>query len=186
MNKKALLACFIAGVFTSGALTDLRAQPTNRFPARAGRPGQLPAAAMGRFGPGYDRLMGVLTEEQRASLRVAMEDQRDKVRGLEEKLRNARKELFEAGLTQKFDEEAVHAKAMEAAKIDAEMTVLRVKAFSQMQPPLSAEQLEKLKNLAPGGGENRPEPERSRPDVKRDENGLPLKKQPLPVKPPEE
>jgi len=114
-----------------------------------------------------------------------MDDHRDKVRGLEEKLRDVRKGLFEAGLTQKFDEAAVRDKAMEAAKLDAEMTVLRVKAFSEMRPPLSAEQMEKLKNLASAGGENRAEPERSRPDVKRDENGLPLKKQPPAVKPPE-
>jgi Spy/CpxP family protein refolding chaperone len=141
---------------------------------------------MGRFAPGYDRLMGVLTEQQRASLRAAMEEQQGKVRDLEEKLRDARKELFEAGLTQKFDEAAVREKAMEAARLDAEMSVLRVKAVSQMRPPLSAEQLEKLKTLAPGGGENRGEPQRSRPDVKRDENGLPPKKQPPAVKPPEQ
>ena len=185
MNKRARLCCFIVGIFTSAVVTDLRAQPTNRFPGRPNRPGQLPAGALGRFGPGYERLTSVLTEEQRASLRTVLEDQREKVRDLEEKLRDARKELFEAGLTQKFNEAAVRQKAMEAARLDAEMTVLRVKAFSQMLPQLSAEQIQKLKNLPPGAGENRGEPERSRPDVKRDENGLPLKKPSPSVKPPE-
>ena len=185
MNDRAISWCIIFCLLTAGAVTGLRAQPTNQFPGRPNRPGQLPAAAMGRFAPGYDRMMGVLTEEQRTSLRAAMEDQRDKIRGLEEKLRDARKELFETGLTQKFDEEAVHRKAMEAAKLDAEMAVVRVKAFSQMRPPLSAEQIERIKNQAPGGGESRGEPERSRPDVKRDENGLPLKKPSPAAKPPE-
>jgi Spy/CpxP family protein refolding chaperone len=139
---------------------------------------------MGRLAPGYDRVMGVLTEEQRASLRIVMEEQREKVRDLEEKARDARKEVFEAGLAEKFDEAVVRQKATEVAKVDAELIVLRVKAFSQMRPPLSAEQVQKLKNLTPGAAENRPGPDRSRPDIKRDENGLPLKK-PSPTAPPE-
>ena len=140
---------------------------------------------MGRFTPGYERLMGVLTEEQRASMRTAMEEQREKVRGLEEKLREARREMLEAGLTKKFDEDAVRAKALETAKLEAEMTVLRVKAFSQMRPPLSADQIEKIKNAPPLRGENRDEPPRRRPDIKRDENGLPLKDRPATEKPPQ-
>jgi Spy/CpxP family protein refolding chaperone len=139
---------------------------------------------MGRLAPGYDRVMGVLTEEQRTSLRGAMESEREKVRDLEKKAREARKEVFEAGLAGKFEEAVVRQKAEGVAKIDAELIVLRMKAFSQMRPPLSAEQIQKLKNLAPGGAENRGEPSRSRPDIKRDENGLPLKK-PSPTAPPE-
>ena len=123
-----------------------------------------------------ERLFGLLTDEQRASLRRAMEAQREKMRGLEEKLRDARKELFEAGLKEKFDEEAVRQKAMVAAKLDAELAVLRAKAFSQMRPPLSAEQLEKLKNQASLGPVQRQgERQRQRPEVQRDEHGLPPK-----------
>ena len=98
------------------------------------------------------------------------------MRDLEEKLREARKEIFEAGLKEKFDEAAVRQKAMATAKLDAEMTVLRAKAFSQMRPALSAEQIEKLKNLpAQGAGEGQGERTRRRPDVQRDEHGLPPK-----------
>jgi Spy/CpxP family protein refolding chaperone len=124
--------------------------------------------------------LGVLTEDQRASLRIAMEQQREKVRELDEKLRGARKEVFEAGLRAKFDEAAVREKAMAAAKLEADMTVLRAKAFSQMRPELSAQQMEQLANSAPAGGENSGAQERRRPDRKRDENGLPLK-EPLPA-----
>jgi Spy/CpxP family protein refolding chaperone len=176
MKMKPTGLWLMLAILTSGAATALEVQPTNPSSLRPGRPGQLPAAAMGRFAPGYERLMGVLTEEQRNSLRGALEDQREKVRELEEKTRDARKELFEAGLTEKFDEAAVRQKATAVAKKDAELIVLRMKAFSQMQPPLSAEQIQKLRNMTPGGVENRGEPGRSRPDIKRDENGLPLKK----------
>jgi len=155
---------------------------------RSERP-QPPGPMAGRFAAGFERLFNVLTDEQRASLREAMEDQREKVRDLEEKLRDARKEIFESGLTGKFDEDAVRAKAMTAAKLEAEMTVLRARAFSKLNPPLSGEQIEKIKNAAPGLGEGREQPRR-RPETRRDENGLPLRKdtppeatQPKPAKP---
>ena len=129
----------------------------------------------GRFTPGLDRVLNVLTDEQRASFREAIQSQREKVREIEEKIRDARKEIFEAGLKEKFDEEAVRQKAMAAAKLEAEMMVLRAKAFSQMRPPLSAEQMEKLKNLPSPGIETQSERPRRRPEVSRDENGLPPK-----------
>jgi Spy/CpxP family protein refolding chaperone len=130
-----------------------------------------------RFIPGFDRLQSILTEEQRASLREAMQGQREKLRELEEKIRDARRELLTAGLTDKFDEDAVRQKAMAAAKLDAELTVVRAKAFSQMRPVLSSEQLEKLK-AAPAFGnreEEQPAAPRRRADIPRDEHGLPLK-----------
>jgi Spy/CpxP family protein refolding chaperone len=133
------------------------------------------AGGAARFTPGFERIFSILTEEQRTSLRDAMQAQRDKVRETEEKLRDARKEIFEAGLKEKFDEDAVRQKAMAAAKLEAEMMVVRAKAFSQIKPPLSAEQIEKLRNLAPPGAEAQSERPRRRPEVQRDENGLPPK-----------
>ncbi len=139
--------------------------------------GDRPAfAGQGRFAAGFERLFSVLTEEQRASFREAMEAQRKTIRELEEKIRDARKEIFEAGFKEKFDEEMVRQKAMAAAKLDAELTVVRTKAFSQIRPALSAEQIEKIKNVPPPAtGEVQPERPRRRPDIKRDENGLPPK-----------
>lgn len=184
MKQRKLSLCLVLGIVASNA-SGLRAQPTNPPPNRPFRQGPGPAGALGLFGPGYERLRGVLTEDQRASLRAAMEEQREKVRALEEKLRDARKEIFEAGLTKKFDEAAVREKAMDAAKLEAGLTVLRVKAFSQMRPELSAEQIEKLTNLGPPGGENPDTQQKRRPDRKRDENGLPLKERPPADKAPE-
>jgi len=127
--------------------------------------------------------MQVLTEEQRASLREAMESQREKTRDLRQKLRDVRKALFEAGLTSAFDEEAVRSKAMEVAKLDAEMTVLRAKALSQIKPPLSAEQIEKLKNSFQAGPlDSEGAPRGRRSNFRRDQNDLPLPTQPAPPK----
>jgi uncharacterized membrane protein len=130
----------------------------------------------GRFGLGPERLFSILTEEQRASLREIMADQREKARDLEEKARDARRALYEAALLDKFDENAARQKAMAAAKADAELTVLRLKAISQIRPPLSAEQLQKLSTppSSPGQMDNE-SPQRRRFDFPRDENGLPPK-----------
>lgn len=131
----------------------------------------------------------VLTEEQRSSLRETMEKQREKMRAIEEKLRAQRKELLEAGLAEKFDEKAVREKALEIGKLDAELTVLRAKAMSQMKPALSAEQIEKIKNPPPfepgefrrnlpgnqGNDDSRPNRPNRGP---RDENDLPPKPKP--------
>jgi Spy/CpxP family protein refolding chaperone len=132
-----------------------------------------------RFTPGFERVLGVLTEQQRASMRQATVADREKVRELEEKIRNTRRELFELGLREKFDEAAVCEKANTAAKLDADMMVLRVKAISQIRPPLTAEQIQKIRSSpAAEMAEPQAEAPRRRRDIPRDENGLPLKEQP--------
>ena len=107
----------------------------------------------------------VLTEDQRASLREAAEAQRDQVREQEEKLRAARKEMLNLSLTDTFDEAAVRAKALDVGKLEAELTVLRAKALSQMRPPLSPEQIEQLKDRPPPN--QGPRPWEFRPDPRR-------------------
>lgn len=108
---------------------------------------------LAQFGAGFGPLMNVLTEEQRSSLRAAMEPQLGKIRELDGKVRDARKVALEATLAGKFDEDAVRAKAMDVAKLDVEIAVLRAKALSQMTPPLSPDQIERVKNaLPPQGG----------------------------------
>ncbi len=142
---------------------------------------QFGPAAGGRFSAGFERVLSVLTEEQRASMREAMMADREKIRELEQKVRESRKELFELGLREKFDEAAVREKASQTAKLDAEMTVLRIKAISKLRPPLTAEQIEKIKSSSgPEMGDRQPEPPRRRHDIPRDENGLPLKEQSAP------
>ena len=142
---------------------------------------QMPAMQAARFAFDLER---VLTDEQRASFRDAMEKQRDKTRDLEEKLRDARKDLFQASIAEKFDEDAIRKKALEVGKLEAEQTVLRAKAMSQMKPALSSEQLEKLKNPPPfEPGEFRrdmrnEQREGGRPRGPRDENDLPPKPKP--------
>jgi Spy/CpxP family protein refolding chaperone len=170
-------------LMVAGFASTLSAQPSPEGrpqgrPSQDGSGGDRPFATgmAGRFGPAGERLLSVLTQDQKSSLRAAMEKQREKSRELEEQLRDARRELVTLGFSGKFDEAAIREKAMAAAKLEAELTVLRAKALSEMRPPLNAEQLEKLRSAGPmNEGADRSETPRRRQDIPRDENGLPKK-----------
>jgi Spy/CpxP family protein refolding chaperone len=179
-NRKAaaIFAALVASVISTPAQPDKNATPERRPPPGEERGRFQPpqgGGPAGRFGPGFERLQSVLTDDQRASLREAMQGQREKMRDLEEKIRGLRQELLLAGLTEKFDEESVRRKALAVAKLEAEMTMVRAKAFSQMRPALNPEQLEKLKARPENRREDQPEAPRRRPGAPRDEHGLPLK-----------
>ena len=104
-------------------------------------------AAGGRFFPALNR---VLTDEQRQSLRAALEPQRDKMPLLEEKVRASRRALLDAAVSGKFDENLVRQSAEASAGAEAELTMIYVRALSQMRPPLSAQQIQQLKDFQPG------------------------------------
>jgi Spy/CpxP family protein refolding chaperone len=135
-----------------------------------------------RFFPALNR---VLTEEQRQSLRAALELQRDKMPPLEEKLRASRRALLDAAAGGKFDENLVRRSAEASAGAEAELAVIYARALSQMQPPLSAQQLRQLKNFQPGqfqpqsrpAAESTPEKHLELPPpLPRDTNDLPVMK----------
>lgn len=147
--------------------------------ARRGQPGG-PAGFRGGQGQGLPVMEQVLTEDQRDSLRQVMESQRETMRGLQEKIRDARKALMKAALTDEFKDEVVKAKALEVAKLEAEVTVMRLKAIAEVQPALSKEQLEKILNppqpqgMGPDDGGNRPANRRGNRPPRSMDGGEPL------------
>ena len=116
-------------------------------PAQNQPPRPLAFAAGGQI---FSALNRVLTDEQRQSLRAALESQRDKLPPLEEKLRASRRALLDAAASGKFDENLVRQSAEASAGAEAELAVIYARALSQMQPPLSAQQLQQLKDFQPG------------------------------------
>lgn len=178
MNLKSLAMIVAVSVTTTFALSSsaqetnaLKISSTNRPPQNvAGRPNDGPVFAL-------------LTDEQRASAMTIFAGQQEKVRELQGKVRVARQELFSTALGGKFDDEAVRKQASTIAELESELTVLRLKTLSQIQPPLSSDQVEKIRNLGPAGLQQGFRPPESRPaprkrvlqDVQRDENDLPPK-----------
>jgi Spy/CpxP family protein refolding chaperone len=127
--------------------------------------------------------VGVLTDQQRESYVAAMKNERPKLAELQSKVLAARQEMLVASVSGKFDENAIRQKALVAARYEAEMAVIRAKVFSQVQPPLTPEQIEKVKAGTPGpmrpmGRQQLERPAQHAPTAgtNQDANGLPPKK----------
>lgn len=143
---------FISGVLVCLLLTapgalraqsNVPAQPPHRPQAPNGQ-NQVAGVAIG--GP-----VGVLTDQQRASYVKALEAERGHLRELQMQVHAAQQDMLVTSLTETpFDEKVIREKAMAAAKIEAEMAVIRAKAFSKIEPPLTPEQIEKIKAGQPG------------------------------------
>jgi len=187
-----VLCCFATSLLlNSASISTAQPNPDNQDrplpPIGDRRRGDRPDARM-QPGPGVALTERVLTEEQRESMRDIMASQREAMRGIQEKIRVARKELLKASLAESFDEEMVRAKALVVAKLEADLTVLRAKAISKVQPPLSDRQIEQIMNpppqdrMQPRNGEPRPGDGRGNrpPPGPRDGNDLPRPPRPDP------
>jgi Spy/CpxP family protein refolding chaperone len=102
-----------------------------------------------RSGQGLPMLAQVLTEDQRDSMRQALESQRETMRDLQEKIRDARKALMTAALAEEYKDDTVQTRALAVAKLEAEVSVRRLKILAEVQPALSKAQLEKILNPPP-------------------------------------
>jgi Spy/CpxP family protein refolding chaperone len=129
--------------------------------------------------------VGVLTDQQRASYEAALGRQRELMMRLQAQLRAAREDFTAASVDQKFDENVMRQKALAASRLEAEMAVIRARAMSEVQPPLTPEQIQKIKSNQPGPMrpyqvQQRRQLEQSAPhasgSTNQDANGLPPKK----------
>ena len=139
-----------------------------------------PMGMEARFFPMLGRL---LTDEQRLSLLRNMDSQRDQIQPLQEKIRSSRAALLNQIVSGKFDEKLARQYAYQSSGAEAQLTVIFVKALSQMQPPLSAQQIAQLKNFQSGrffgfrDEAEAPAPEvhlKLPPSLPTDTNGLPV------------
>lgn len=152
MHSKILTSFLVAGVLLTGSVV-LHADPTNTpapganaappKPAAQPRMRPLPGApAAGSQNP--------LTEEQLASYKKNIADKSAQMADLNSKRMAARQEIGQLIYSPKLDESLLRQKVMDEAKIEADIAVLQAKAFSEIQPPVTAEQFEKLKeSMAP-------------------------------------
>ena len=180
---KALISRFIILGIAMAAPLALSAQesnaPAHRPPQKGiqSTPPQQQIAGFALGGP-----VGVLTDQQRASYLAAMKNEHAKLAELQAQVLAARQDMLVTSVTGKFDENVIREKAMAAARLEAEMAVIRAKVFSQVQPPLTPEQVEKIKSGQPGRmrpmGQQfeRPMPHAPSVGTNQDANGLPPKK----------
>ena len=136
-------------LFTSGFLACFLVSATLHAQSTGGanvNPSDNPAVS----GIAIGGPVGAMTDAQRASYQASLRAMHGQMAELEAKLRAAREDVLNTTLTTKFDENVIREKALAAARIEAELAVIRAKALSQVQPPLTAEQIEKIKSGRPG------------------------------------
>jgi uncharacterized membrane protein len=107
--------------------------------------------ARAQAGGEANRIVRVLTPEQRRSFREANQEIRDQMQELEQKLVEARQAVIEAQIPRNFNEGALRKRLEAAAKLNTELAILRARSLAKIQPPLSDEQIEQLKNPLPQG-----------------------------------
>lgn len=99
-----------------------------------------------------------LDDQQRDLLREASRKESAELSRLNDKLQAAQKEFAQAVVAEKYDEKVVREKADAAARIQADIAVVRSRIFATIAPTLKPEQREQLENsqmtmgLIMGGG----------------------------------
>ena len=127
----ALAAALTAG----GVMTTWAGEP----PTGRGRPGR-PALARAAEELG-------LTREQIADIKAALADVKGAVTKLLSRLREARKSLREAIHDANATESSVRAAAKKVGEVEADLAVERFKVYGRLNPILTAEQRDKLKQF---------------------------------------
>lgn len=111
-----------------------------------------------------------LNESQRSTLRGFFEINQDITRETTDKMMRLRREIAESALADKPNEALIREKAMEVAKLEADATIARARAFARVRDQLPKETNERLRMMVTGAGFRpgfQPSPQ-SGPDVRRE------------------
>ncbi|MFP6885913.1 MAG: periplasmic heavy metal sensor [Opitutales bacterium] len=115
------------------------------------------------------RFRSILSDEQGASLREKVEASRDTMSELGKKLLEKRRGMMGLVLAQPVDKKAIRAAFKEIGKLEGGIAIMRAEMIAAIKPPLSKEQLEKLKQppRRPQGRPQQARPQQGRPSPDR-------------------
>ena len=88
-----------------------------------------------------------LTQEQEQRIKATLREHKDTLKELIAALHQARSQLRQAIQSPDANESAVRSAATKVAAVEADLAVERMKLYAQINPVLSGEQLQKLKEL---------------------------------------
>ena len=115
------------------------------------------------------RFRSILSEEQGQSLREKAEASRESMSELGKKILEKRRGMMGLILVQPVDKKAIKSAIKEMAKLEVEINIMRAELIAAIQPPLSEEQVAKLKQ-PPRRPQARPQqgrPQQTRPSPDR-------------------
>lgn len=88
-----------------------------------------------------------LNDQQRMALRGFFETNQDVMRETGEKLARLRREIAESAVSDKPNEELIRDKSMAVAKLEADVTLARARAFARVRDQLPKETVERLRKM---------------------------------------
>lgn len=173
IGNAALVTILVVGAtLTAAEPRDAPRRPGN--PPIDGQGFQRPMPGQFQGGGGMPPVESILDHEQRMKFSEEMRLHRERVRELNEKSAQLRRELNEALFGEKLDEELVRKKTAELSELEAERSLIRARAFAKVRSSLTEQQLERLNTLRSESGRvNRSAADGFRPP------------QPRPFRPPE-
>ena len=115
------------------------------------------------------RFRSILTDEQGESLREKAGESREAMSGLGKKILDKRRGMMGLILAQPVDKKAIRAAFKEIGKLEGEIAIMRAELIAGIKPPLSKEQLAKLKQppRRPQGRSQQTRPQQGRPSPDR-------------------
>ena len=169
ISLKSLNAALVAGMLLLPMLASAQDRDDKPRPRPGDRPqGDRPSGQARPQGgqPRGDyflmRFRSILTEEQGQSLRESIEATREAMGELGKKILEKRRGMMALILAQPVDKKAIRAAFKELAKMESEIAIMRAEMIAAIKPPLSEEQMEKLKQ-PPRRPQGRPQQARPQP-----------------------
>ena len=146
-------AAAVAAVVTTGFVHAQAQDGAGAPPARHERRGPGGPGGPGPFGRGgFGSPMAMLrqldlTDDQRAQVRQVMDNHRDELRAVGERVRAAHRAQNDAVNAAQFDEQVVRTRAADLAAVQADAAVLQAKVHSEVFAVLTPEQQAKAAEL---------------------------------------
>lgn len=157
MTRRVLIATGLAAMLASGSVTIAQTTQPGIGIHKRGGPGLGPRGGGPRGFAGNLGLRGIeLTDTQREQVAKIMESHKAEFQQVGEKLRAAHRAFGEAVRAETIDEATIRARSADVATAMADEAILRAKVRSEVSGILTAEQLQKSKEL------NTTRPERKR------------------------
>lgn len=138
---------------------------------RDGRPGERGEMRGGdgqRGGGNPQDLFQNLNDQQRAALRGFFETNQDVMRETGEKLARLRREIAESAVSDRPNEDLIRDKSMAIAKLEADVTLARARAFARVRGQLPKDTVERLRMMIANFGQRPGFQPQGGPEVRRE------------------
>ena len=147
---------------------DFRRDQAPRGEMRPGERGEARGVEGQRGGVNPQDLFHDLNDQQRMALRGFFETNQDVMRETGEKLARLRREIAESAVADKPNEDLIREKSMAVAKLEADVTLARARAFARVRDQLPKETVERLRMMVANFGQRPGFQPQGGPDVRRE------------------